>query len=563
MVNRSDTLEKILVVHGRKGASPATILIVLALVGAVAGAYFLTRPGPGGGVTPLGQTPVGAGQPPGSGGAPHSTSGQVFEFYTPVYEPWGGVSDTCMNPLQVVEIDTFLNELKEIDGASIVKEEDSDWQSDKPSVTLEDYDSFGGHVAYVISKEASDMSWTRYELYYDGTKIYDSEAKVSVELFGDNILHFIEQDSYDETQAVFNNGIDALAGQMMTYDDSCTMSTDSVFCMKDDSSEIYQLGTYLGNANENFQLVRYPDSDIRISKYNFQWVDDDGHVQLMLLGGSKSPPPNLGMNNKALQVIQLDATDVTDLGQTSYEFSPRLFGNHVAYLECDHPEDSYFNQNRQTGFWGANTCHVIYDGKDLGPGEDPWLFGDHIAFTSTYTYCNGPQLECSKPVVVYDNKIIDAAKELALDPKLGLSISNVRIFGSHIAYNFNYGGYGEGNEQHVAYDGEDLGPGHDFILFGDHIMFYRDATSDDSPYAYNVVYDGEDLGPGGYVVLFGDHIAFLNGDSNVYSDGKSYTEGDVNILANLAKCRQYYLENEVETSPFGQNPNFELKRFDA
>lgn len=547
---------------------PILPMAVIALIVVLAGTYFLTRgsgpatqpvtppaagqPGAGQGATPGGQVPAQpAGQPAGK-----------IQFYTPEYTPWGDVSDVCLSPLQLAEVDTFHNALKKIDGGTIVEDEDGDWQAGTPSVTVDNFDSFGDHVAYVLLKEASDMSWSRYELYYDGTNIYSGEKKVSVELFGDNILHLIYQDpGASNKQAVYNNDIDPMGGQMMTDYDSCFMSTDLIVCLQEGTSELYEYGTPIGKANGNFGLSQYLDNDAHISKHNFQWFDDNNHVQFLLLSGAENPPPNLGLNNMALQVISVDESGVNDLGETSYPFSPQVFGNHVAFLKCGYEEDSHYQQG-EAKFSGTNLCHVIYDGKDLGPGEDPSLFGDHIAFTSTYcdhTSCSGPN--CCMPVVVYDNKVIDVAKELGLDPKQELSIYNVRIFGSHIAYSFSYGGYSDGLVPHVAYDGRDMGAGHDIVLFGDHIAFYRDGSDD--TYASNVIYDGRDMGPASTATLFGDHIAFLAGESDVHLDGNTYPEAQTNILSNMQKCRQYYLENEVPTSDFGQNPNFELKRFDA
>lgn len=520
--------------------------------GGSAGGGFMGGGASGGGFSGGGSAGGGAaGGGSAGGGSPDAPRGT---YWTPTYAPFGPVSDECLRPLRLVQATPFLKELQDLGGAVIVREETGDWQTGTPSVTIESFDAFGDHVAYVVSKELSPSESTTYELYYDGHMLYQGTEPVTVRVYGDNLLHEIRSQG-ERRLLVYNNAIDPLGGVAPDDQTHCFMSRDNVACLSDGApdQELFVLGTSVGRPQEAFTLSGYADQDMHASPDSLQWYDEQNHVRVMGLGGVDAGPLNLGLNNQALHVIPLDPAGVTDLGESQSPYSVRTFGHHVAFLRCGFMEDSLFSPERPSGFYGVNTCHVIHDGVDLGPGEDPWLFGDHIAFTSTH-FVDGQR----RPVIVYDNRVIDVGAMLGRDPAAGLHISNVVIFGSHLAFHVDPTGP-EQPEQHVIYDGRDLGPGHGAVLFGDHIAYLKHAASPDGRDV--LVVDGEELGPTGDVTIFGEHVSIVR-DGDASLDGVVMPEGETNLGRNMASCRQFFLEN-VPTSPFGQNQYFTLERFDA
>ncbi len=490
----------------------------------------------------------------GPGGSPS------VQFYSPAYTPYGAVSEVCLNPLRIVEMTAFLNDLQDLNGASIVQEEAGDYQAGTPGVSIEEFDSFGSHVAYVILKDPADYNAPdTYELWYDKTKIYDGQRRVNVRLFGDNILHVILDDSGTGGQVVFNNSVDALAGYPKTDTDVCYMASKTVACLRGVSGApaLYELGTFLGTPHEHFGFDQYENYDSHISQYNLHWYDDQSHVKVLLLGGMKIDSPAMGLNNTALKVIQIDPSKIIDLGKTDEPDRIQMAGNHVAFTRCGFTEDAMFGGEATARFQGYNQCHVIYDGVDVGPGNDPAMFGDHLAFTTIYN-----DSRSMRSMIVYDNKVIDVAKELKRDPATLDTISGLRIFGSHIAYALDPN-FKDILEQRVVYDGKDMGPGNELTLFGDHIVFHRNTATGGT-----LILDGEDVGEGGYEVLFNGHLAFEVSGGNVSLDGKIYAPMnengiDDNVIENMRSCRRYHLENEVPGSEYGKNQFFAIKRFDT
>jgi len=144
--------------------------------------------------------------------------------------------------------------------------------------------------------------------------------------------------------------------------------------------------------------------------------------------------------------------------------------------------------------------HVIFDGHDMGEGEEIRLIGDHLAY-----WRPSPSYEW-----VYDGKTI------------GVPMPGVWMQGDHYAAEINH---------QIIHDGTIVGQGHGPRVYENHLAYFRGASVADPRGIRHVIYDGQDMGLGrAFIQLAGDHIVFdriVNGRIHLILDGRDIGEGEL------------------------------------
>jgi hypothetical protein len=419
------------------------------------------------------------------------STGLIPNTFKLTYEKYGTIEDSCVNPVEVVEekLTRPPATLKWISGGEIFKGKVYDDCKGCPTV-FQAVSSFGNNVAYCTS---SGLPYTDDDACYYNKTLISNEFFGAQKIFGPNLYQIsgqIQGGKRLDTH-IFNNGLDACGGQKTNC--SCEPNKDGIVCVEHDSNEIFKIvNIYLNGLplERKFNKVITSKSSSNVALINESPGKSDFNVTLLVADG-KLPPMNLGTNPKPLIPIDLGTKiKYIDLGAAFYGVS--LFGNHIVF---ERNTEEYLPSDK-SGFQGISTSmHIIYDGIDLGPGTDPVIWGDHLVFKSQYCEAYTPEdsfdqgNDRCKAVLIYDGQVIDIKKDLGLEKAKYFLISEMALFGNHLAFHVF-----DGNSTKVVYDGKIIGEvsgqaaGEDIVLSGDHVAFFN---SD-----YHVIYDGKDLGEG-------------------------------------------------------------------
>lgn len=103
-----------------------------------------------------------------------------------------------------------------------------------------------------------------------------------------------------------------------------------------------------------------------------------------------------------------------------------------------------------------------------------------------------------------------------------------------------------GDEEHIFYDGKDLGQVYQFIISGDDYAFVDSKM--------HVIYNGKDLGQGGRISLSGKNFVFMNPAGHIIYNGKDMGEGGSDLVVednNIAFCKKTKNENAQPEIPAG------------
>jgi len=389
--------------------------------------------------------------------------------------------------------------------------------------------------------------WNNYEIVYDGSPIYSYTRDglnyiTDFSLYGDSI--YVRFNNYDAERGsfekVFYNGEIFEFSKSMGRAD-CVLSTTGILCV-DNEDNIWYNNKMLGKTgrpvrihqptnsyhpNSAYNSYPRPGSGIYIFNDNVAFLDNNNQLKLF---------------KKGKQILSVS-------GPHLY----MLFGEHLAYLSSD-----------LTSFeMDDGTCisqSVIYDGYNLGPGEDFIIFGDSIAFS---TSCN-LQTKKMGTWIFWDGKYHDVDQKLGIPYEAHFGqISEIGLFGENLAFVISI--YGE---DHLVYNWKNLGKidiyaekyGHrPYLLFGDHIVFVR-KVGDES----HIIYDGVDIGTGYAPFIYADHLSYypslaksseslidLVFDGNTIPGEIHRGDDSTSIPDNMMNCYRYYLETEVPTSPYG------------
>ena len=445
----------------------------------------------------------------------------------------------CLNPLilKLLPSSQGGNELVDMSGKVIFKDQSSDGKTCKPGVSIQDFASFGSHVAYALqyaypeyallgpysSEVCPKRSYTA--IIYDGKEIYRetvggrqpgefyqprSAIISNLQLFGDNIF-YRKNDSVSENY-YFNLKI--------MPSGNCALSTNSVLCF-DDARNLILNSNKIGSSRSPF-FNSYLNPGTFLFDKTVAWLDNNQNVKLRLPDGV-----------------------IKDKGLGNYLY---LFGNHLV-IERE-PKIGYSSTDVVNGFSAINNGHIIYDDKDLGPGDSVFLFGDQIVYTKLKQ--SGGGNGGLAPYINVNGVDFDVLKKLNIekykgDLRLGgfpIHATELDMFDNHLTFSLalpNSDLNIKVLSTHTFYDWKDIGTVSNLIMFGDHLVYIKDG---------HIIYDGKDLGLGSSPSLFEDHIGFKTNDHQYYFDGQIYWEGN-NMDANLGACYRYYLENNVPTSPYG------------
>ncbi|MDD4803627.1 MAG: hypothetical protein PHN69_00420 [Candidatus Pacebacteria bacterium] len=235
---------------------------------------------------------------------------------------------------------------------------------------------------------------------------------------------------------------------------------------------------------------------------------------------------------------------------------------------------------------------LIYDGINLGPGNQYKIFGDNLFYfrdellvnedVTIDQYINTlpdiyPPEHIRNPVIMYNNKPAYYLKDYwGLNKKNGYKITIFDYFNKHFIACYNDLGYLEDPEyinysEVCFYDNKkisetsiDWGE-----VFGDNYIYsvggatyyngkkimssYAQGISSFGPYIHSA-----DNYSDKYYSLFGNHVAVSDLDSyTTYSDGKIYDYDKTNANNLIHKCALYYYNN-LPTSEYGSNKYFDL-----
>lgn len=140
------------------------------------------------------------------------------------------------------------------------------------------------------------------------------------------------------------------------------------------------------------------------------------------------------------------------------------------------------------------------DGEFLGSGQSITISddGSHYAI----------QKQVSLGKESFENRVLYDGWDVG---KLGDTL-NIFMSDDHVAYYRDIDG-----EQHVIYDGKDMGAGDNVSLSGNHIAFSRKVGTD-----WHVIYDGKDIGIGSYPRILGDDIVIqrlVDGEAHLFLNG--------------------------------------------
>ena len=348
----------------------------------------------------------------------------------------------------------------------------------------------------------------------------------NLQLFGNNIF-YSKGDEYGEfspKKYYFNSKLIPLTP---AGGPACTLSTDSVLC-SDENRNLNLNSKNIGETSRDvWNLVDYSYNGISANdnpflfRNNVAWFDNNMDVKFLSAGGA-----------------------IKDMGP-GYQIY--LFGNHLGIVR--EPKDSFSKSFSAGGFTASNGDHIIYDGKDIGPGSGIVLFGDQIAYTYFKATDNGLLL----PYIIVNGESLNVLKELSLEKYISAStdVFGLDLFDDHFLFYMSLP-TSDPNKMsiHLFYDWKDVGTVEDTsnssnsIMFGDHLVIEKDG---------HIIYDGKDLGSGSAPLLFENHIGFKVDDPDgmlkpYYLDGQTYLYGNNNISANLKTCYKYYLENDVPVS---------------
>jgi len=236
--------------------------------------------------------------------------------------------------------------------------------------------------------------------------------------------------------------------------------------------------------------------------------------------------------------------DGVDLGEVykgqDYEFA--LAGDNIIIMrEIEGKFHAFYNgvdQGEVTGGYvkaGENSfafnrqingkSHIIYNGKDIGEGDNIWyVFDKYVYYEKSSTNDNnsffrnqellgvGGNIDVSGDGEHYMLTSVKSGKDYGLQVSYDGGVAglmgdttNTYMENGHYAYYRDVNG-----EQHVIYDGVDVGAGNDLNLSENHIAFARKIGTQ-----WHIIYDGKDLGVGNYPRILGENIVIQNNVGSV------------------------------------------------
>ena len=409
--------------------------------------------------------------------------------------------------------------------------------------------AFKSHTAYVRETMRDERL---YELFHDGSVVYKGKEKVkALQLFGDHIMYWLGRKKLVYDGTTFDAG--NVRQSIMSTTSMLSLSKKGELKLNGKTVGMARRGSTITGMktilSSNKSYERYPYGclhrdngnraycfkDVYLFRDNVAFFDTNDHARLYL-----------GKSGQQL-----------DFGQA---FDMFLFGNHVVVVKMN----EYTDKSGSHGY-----LSIEYDGRDMGPGEYPIIFGDHLAFATSsnpvtrkglnfersaeylFRKENEPFFPDYKRFVFLDGKYYDVAETLKLSPAYDYSITSLRFFDGRLAFHLHIRDVtGGGQKIHMIYDWKDMGEvKEEYFRVNNHEVYIEKSSGKD-----HVVYDGKDLGPGSHPVIFGNHIAYETVSSEkgrqLVFDGKEYPINS-SMYANLRACYKYYLENKVPTSPFG------------
>lgn len=399
---------------------------------------------------------------------------------------------------------------------------------------LQSYAAFGDQTAWVRQTAYEYSTLKGYEeLFHNGAVIFRGEDRnvTDPQLFGSNISYYTSHK--EGTQKGYNLHWNGTQFDVSRVGRPHVLSTTSILSVND-QREVVLNGQVLGVAGRFHELVQDCDyyrgnGGVFLFRDNAVFIDANGHGRVYM-------PKR--------------ADGTADLGKVEHV---ALFGNHVV---CEKRRVYPIKMGTVRG--ECSYSGIVYDGKEVGPGEDPYLYGDHLAFftTSDAQAKVGPCYGTREPVssftshrkyIYVDGVYHDVEKKLKMNPKTGRGgyhMDNLRIFDHHIAFVLR--GSSSGNPR-LIYDWKDQGEclGTAPLLFQDHLLFERKVGD-----LTHFIYDGKDLGAGNHAVIYGSHVAFSMQNGQHYADGRVYPEPP-SVHQNIQAAYRYYLENDVKCSPYG------------
>lgn len=182
----------------------------------------------------------------------------------------------------------------------------------------------------------------------------------------------------------------------------------------------------------------------------------------------------------------------------------------------------------------GGAMHVIYDGKDMGKGQDILLSKNDIVIRNEeHIFYNGKEIgsglnvELSSPNVAYkrlsDGHLIYHGKDYG-------KVVDFKISGKHLIYTKM-----NGLSFLTFYDQKELGDSVGYGIFGDHIALVKDVYDPKTLIPVSrIFYDGKDMGKGeGDPVINDKHIAYwrqVKDKYHVIFDGKDLGVGNKPLI---------------------------------
>jgi hypothetical protein len=411
--------------------------------------------------------------------------------------------------------------------------------------------AFEGHYAYGRETEG-DESFR--ELFIDGKAVYRGPGTYSgLQLVGGSHLYWVTEGG-EGTRLVYNGrSYDAETLGPSHMSSTSLISMNSRFEVRVNGSHIgkAKIGSTLatgpsvhisnhcyetypyGAENEGWA---YAPSGVFLFKDNAAFIDQDGNGRLYR--GTSGQTIDLG---KAMNIF--------------------LFADHVVTVR------QVFSTDSRTGPHGYNTVH--FDGRDLGQGDHPIIYGDHLAFA---TSCNpkekkGPPYEQPWQHMKRDHKVpyftdgnrfifldgivYDVGRQLRLTTDCYYQVPVLFFFDGKLAFVLVRIPPGGGDiERRLIYDWKDIGPMREgYFRFQGHELYTKDVNGE-----RHIIYDGANLGRGSNPVMFGNHICYFSttGDQGLHIvyDGKSY-KCNASIYGEIRQRFKYFLETQVPSSGYG------------